>query len=65
VWQRGYLTIGRALGAPVRMHWTTPLGAWILGRGHAAGVLGFVVIVLVHELGHAAVSSPFTNLREA
>jgi Zn-dependent protease len=52
----GYLTIGRWRRAPVRLHWTLPLVALIFGQGaFAPGFwLGFVLIVLIHELGHAA-----------
>jgi stage IV sporulation protein FB len=51
----GYLTIGRWRGAPVRLHWTLPLGALVFGQGRfAPGFwLGFGLLVLIHELGHA------------
>jgi Zn-dependent protease len=51
----GYLTIGRWRGAPVRLHWTLPLVALMFGQGRfVPGFwLGFVLIVLIHELGHA------------
>ncbi len=53
----GYLRVGRWNGAPVRLHWTLPLGALVLGHGRfAPGYwLGFVLIVLIHEMGHALV----------
>jgi Zn-dependent protease len=53
----GYLQVGRWNGAPVRLHWTLPLGALVLGQGRfAPGFwLGFVLIVLIHEVGHALV----------
>jgi stage IV sporulation protein FB len=51
----GYLTIGRWRGAPVRLHWTLPLGALVFGQGRfVPGFwLGFCLLVLIHELGHA------------
>jgi len=51
----GYLRIGRFRGAPVRLHWSVPLGAVVFtGFSLApAAWLGFVLLVLVHELGHA------------
>ncbi len=53
----GYLTLARWHGAPVRAHWTFPLGALIFGQGRVAPGfwLGFVLLVLVHEIGHAVV----------
>lgn len=54
---RGSLQLGRLRGAPIRIHWTTPLGALVFGRLEwVPGFwLGFVALVLVHELGHALV----------
>jgi len=51
----GYLTLGRWRGAPVRAHWTLPVGALVFGQGRfVPGFwLGFFLLVLVHELGHA------------
>jgi Zn-dependent protease len=51
----GYLTVGRVLGAPVRLHWTVPVGAAVFTGFHVApgAWLGFLVVVLVHEIGHA------------
>jgi hypothetical protein len=53
--QEGYFTLGHWRGIPIRMHWTTPIGALIFTRFEFIPViwLGFVVIVLVHEFGHA------------
>lgn len=49
--------MGRWHGAPVRLHWTLPVGALVFGQGRLAPGfwLGFVLLVLVHELGHAVV----------
>jgi Zn-dependent protease len=51
----GHLKLGRWRGAPVRAHWTLPLGAFVLAGGRfAPGFwIGFALIVLVHEIGHA------------
>ena len=51
----GYLAIGRWRGAPLRLHWTLPVGALLFGQGRfVPGFwLGFFLLVFVHELGHA------------
>jgi stage IV sporulation protein FB len=53
--QKGYFTLGHWRGIPIRMHWTTPIGALLFTRFEFVPViwLGFVVIVFVHEFGHA------------
>ncbi len=53
--QNGYLPIGRWRGVPLRMHVLTPLGALLFtGFRFAPGAwLGFVVLILLHEMGHA------------
>ena len=55
VFRTGLWTIGRWRGVPIRLHWSIPLGA--LFFGHFEFVpgfwLGFVLLVLFHELGHA------------
>ena len=50
----GYLTLARWYTAPIRVHWTLPLGAVVFGQGRLAPGfwLGFVLLVLVHEIGH-------------
>lgn len=54
--ESGYLTLGSPGGVPVRVHWTAPLGAVVLsGLAWRPGAwVGFLVLILVHELGHAA-----------
>jgi Zn-dependent protease len=51
------LTIGRLAGAPIRLHWTLPLGALVMSRFTFAPAywLGFVLLILIHELGHALI----------
>lgn len=53
--QTGFWRIGRFGGAPIRIHWTTPLGAFAFtGFQLAPGAwAAFVLLILVHELGHA------------
>src|SRR3954464_9615115 len=52
---RGWLTLGRFRGAPLRAHWTLLAGAFIWGgfRIEPAFWLGFATLILIHELGHA------------
>ena len=51
----GYLTLGRWRGAPVRVHWSAPVGAFFFGqlRFVPGFWLAFVGLILAHELGHA------------
>ena len=44
----------------MRVHWTLPVGALVFGQGRfVPGFwLGFFLLVLVHELGHAAARAP-------
>jgi Zn-dependent protease len=53
--ERGYLSVGRLFGVPLRLHWTLPLGALLLSGGRLAPGLwvGVLVILLAHEAGHA------------
>ena len=53
--ENGSLVVGRFRGAPIRIHWTTPIGVVAFtGFRLAPGAwLGFVLVILVHELGHA------------
>lgn len=57
----GYLTLGHVRGAPVRIHWSAPLGALLFtGFTFAPALwLGFFVLVILHELGHAALVRRF------
>ncbi|MEP7127201.1 MAG: M50 family metallopeptidase, partial [Byssovorax sp.] len=53
--EKGSITIAHLRGVPLRVHWTTPLGA-ILFTGFSINPLvwiGYFLVVLVHELGHA------------
>ena len=55
MFDRGYWTVMRWRGAPVRVHWSLALSALVLGgvRLDPAGWLGIVLVVLAHEVGHA------------
>lgn len=52
---RGFWTIAHFRGAPIRLHWTLPLGALVMSnfRFVPAFWLGFTLLILIHELGHA------------
>lgn len=54
----GYLQLGSIRGVPIRLHWSTALGAAFFSRFQFAPAfwLGFVLLVLVHEVGHAFVA---------
>ena len=51
----GWLVLYRFRGGAVRLHFSIPLAAFVFGRfAFVPGFwLGFVVLVLGHELGHA------------
>lgn len=51
----GFLVIGARHRASVKLHWSLPLGALVLGRFKLVPMfwLAFLVILVVHELGHA------------
>jgi Zn-dependent protease len=53
--ESGYLHLGRWRGVPIRVHVLTPLGALFFSgfRFDPAAWLGFFVIILLHEMGHA------------
>jgi len=57
----GYLTLARIRGTPIRVHWTTPIGAFVLtGLSFVPGAwLGFALLVLAHEAGHALLVRAF------
>lgn len=51
----GWWTLGKIRGAPLRVHWTLLLGALVWGRFQIVPAfwLGFALLILIHELGHA------------
>lgn len=52
-WEGGYLRIGAWHGAPVRVHFTFPILAIYFAGLEAGPLVGFFLLILVHELGHA------------
>jgi Zn-dependent protease len=51
----GYLTLGHFRGAPIRFHLTVVLlGLWF-ARGSVAAWAALVLLIFIHELGHAIV----------
>jgi len=57
VFEAGYLTLGRWRGAVIRLHWSILMGALLFGgfRFDPVFMLGFVGLVLLHEIGHGLV----------
>jgi hypothetical protein len=53
----GFLTLFNRKGLLVRLHWTAPVGAFVFGlfRIIPGFWLGFLILILIHELGHAAI----------
>lgn len=53
----GYYSLGKVLGVPVQLHWSALLGALFFGgfRFAPGAWLGFLLVIGVHELGHALV----------
>ena len=54
--ENGYTRLFRWRGVPVLAHWSIVFGLLIVGGGfrwNPAAWLGFVLIVLIHEMGHA------------
>ena len=52
---RGAITLARYRGAPIRIHWTVPVVALMAGglRFAPGAWLGLLLVVLLHEMGHA------------
>lgn len=55
MFERGYITAARFRGAPIKLHWSLILGLlWVSGLAFLPGAwAGYVLVVLLHELGHA------------
>jgi Zn-dependent protease len=53
MFERGYLTVLRVGGTRLRLHFTLPLAGLVLCRAQPGAWLGFVLVVVLHELGHA------------
>jgi len=65
--ESGYLKLGRFGRAPIRVHWTAPLGAFVFSwfRFAPAAWAAFVVLILIHELGHAILVRRFGLVLES
>lgn len=49
-----YLVVsGGPVAIPVRLHWSLTIGLAVFGGFTLGGALGFFLLILVHELGHA------------
>lgn len=57
MFDRGYIQLGKIRGIPIRLHWTILIFIAISGRGEVVPGhwLGAFLLILMHELGHAAV----------
>lgn len=49
----GNLTVGYVWNAPVRVHWSVLIGLVLFGGFRPGAWIGFLVVILAHELGHA------------
>lgn len=51
----GFFEVGRLAGAPLRVHWTTPIGLFILTHFSFNPLVwaALLLVIVVHELGHA------------
>lgn len=54
---KGYIQVARWRGVPILLHWSTLLGMTLFTgfKFHPGAWLGFVLLIVVHELGHAFV----------
>jgi Zn-dependent protease len=61
IFRSGYLGLGHFQGAPVRVHWTLPVSAFLFsGMRYVPGAwVGVALIILVHEIGHALIVRAF------
>lgn len=51
----GFWTLTHFAGAPVRIHWTVAILVLFLGGWEPVAWLGIIILIIVHELGHAMV----------
>lgn len=59
--ESGYFRLGRLGGAPIRIHWSAPIGAFLFcGMGfYPAAWAAFLLLILAHEVGHALLVRAF------
>ncbi len=55
MFDRGYVTVARYHGVPIKLHWSLILGLlWVSGLSFLPGAwAAYVLVVLLHEMGHA------------
>jgi len=56
---RGSVTIARIWGAPIRLHWSVVVGLVLVGGLQPGAWLGFLAVILAHEVGHAVLVRHF------
>jgi stage IV sporulation protein FB len=56
MFETGYFQVARIGGAPIRVHWSILAGALVFSgfEVRPGAWVGFVLLILLHELGHAA-----------
>ena len=61
MFRSGYVQVGSFRGAPIRLHWTVPILCVLVGglRLAPGAWLAAVLVVLGHELGHAALAKRY------
>jgi stage IV sporulation protein FB len=59
MFSRGFYTLFHVRGAPVRVHWSAPLGLVVFGGWSPGGWVGVFLLIVLHELGHAALAWRF------
>lgn len=61
MFRSGYVQVGSFRGAPIRLHWTVPILCVLVGGTRLApgAWLAAFLVVLGHELGHAALAKRY------
>jgi len=61
MFRTGYVQVGSFRGAPIRLHWTVPILCVLVGGMRLApgAWLAALLVVLGHELGHAALAKRY------
>ncbi len=56
---RGSLIVGHVWGAPIQVHWSVLVGLILVGGLRPGAWVGFLAVILAHELGHAVLVRRF------
>jgi Zn-dependent protease len=56
---RGTVTVAHVWGAPIRVHWSVLVGLVLVGRFNLGACVGFLAVIIAHELGHAVLVRRF------